>query len=93
MLVFEIVHVAGLFLGLLAVGVTMLRHRGLPKWAGLLVLVGLVGTVAAPGRPMLAIAVALLVVGLGAAAGRMGGFADGEPSGVHASRRKHNSMA
>ena len=74
LIVFEIVHVVGLFLGLLVVGVAMLRHRGLPRWAGALVLVGMVGTAAAPGRAGLASALALLVVGLGVAAVRLGLF-------------------
>lgn len=72
LLVFETVHVAGLFLGLLVVSVAMLRHRSLPRWAGVLVLVGLIGLVAAPGRPLLAVSMALLVVGLGVAAVRLG---------------------
>lgn len=70
LLVFETVHIAGLFLGLLVLGVAMLRHRDLPRWAGVLVLVGMVGMMAAPGRALLALAVGLLVAGLGAAAVR-----------------------
>ena len=80
LLVFETVHVAGLFLGLLVVGVAMLRHRDLPRWAGALVLVAMVGMFAAPGRALLALAAALLVVGLGVAAVRVGRLAEDEPS-------------
>ncbi len=72
LLVFETVHIVGLFLGLLVAGVAMLRLRDVPRWAGVLVLVGLVGLLAAPGRPLLAVSASLLVVGLGAVAARMG---------------------
>lgn len=67
---FEVIHIAGLFLGLLLVGVAMLRHGRLPRWAGVLVLVGTVGMVAAPAGVLLGLAVALLTVGLGGAAVR-----------------------
>lgn len=81
LLVLETVHVAGLFLGLLVVGGAMLQHRDLPRWAGVLVLVGMVGMVAAPGRPLLAVAAALLAVGLGVAAVRVGRLAEDELNG------------
>ena len=80
-LVFETIHVAGLVLGLVLVGVAMIRHGGLPRWAGALVIAGTVGLVAAPGRAALAVAVGLLVVGLGVAAtlaGRSTGTADSD---------------
>lgn len=67
-LVFETIHVVGLVLGLLLLGVAMLRHRDLPRWAGAFVVAGTVGLAVAPGRAFLAAAVALLVVGLGMAA-------------------------
>lgn len=78
LLVFETVHIGGLFVGLVVVGIAMLRHRGLPRWAGALVMVGMVGLLAAPGGPALAAAVALLVVGLGVAALRLSGLAGSE---------------
>lgn len=81
LLVLETVHVAGLFLGLLMVGGAMLRHRDLPRWAGVLVLVGMVGMVAAPGRPLLAVAAILLVAGLGVAAVRVGRLSEDELNG------------
>lgn len=68
LLALETVHAAGLILGLSVVGVAMLRRRDLPRWAGALVLVGVVGIVTAPGGPLLAVAAALLVGGLGVAA-------------------------
>lgn len=92
-LVFEIVHIAGLFLGLLVVGVLMLRHRRLPRWAGALVLVGLAGMVAAPSGPPLAAAAALLVTGLGAAAVRVGHPAEDELYGESEARKTASSKS
>lgn len=68
---FEVIHVAGLFVGLLIVGVAMLRRRDLPRWTGALVLIGTVGLVAAPAGLVLALPVALLTLGLGGAAARV----------------------
>lgn len=79
LLVFETVHVVGLFLGLFVVGVAMLRHRDLPRWAGLLVLVGVVGLMAAPGRPVLAAAAALVVIGFTVAAAKVARLPELEP--------------
>ncbi|MGB7818247.1 MAG: hypothetical protein WBL35_05845 [Ornithinibacter sp.] len=62
-LLFETVHIAGLFLGLLVVGAAMLRHPALPRAAGALVLTGTIALVAAPAGPLLAGATALLVAG------------------------------
>lgn len=69
---FEVIHIAGLFLGLLLVGVAMLRHRDLPHWAGVLVLIGTVGLVVAPAGILLALPITLLTLGLGAAAAQAG---------------------
>lgn len=89
---FEIIHIVGLFLGLLIVGVAMLRHRDLPRWAGVLVLVGTVGLVAAPSGILLALPIALLTVGLGSAAalaghilrpGRLGDDVGGDLAQLH----------
>lgn len=69
---FEVIHIAGLFLGLLLVGVVMLRHRDFPRWAGILVLIGTVGLVVAPAGILLALPITLLTLGLGSAAAQAG---------------------
>lgn len=71
LLAFEVVHVVGLFVGLLLVGVVMLRGRVTPRWAGVLVLAGMVGMLGAPGRAVLTIAVVALVAGFAGAAARL----------------------
>lgn len=87
LLVFEAVHIAGLFVGLVIVGIAMLRHPGLPRWAGALVIGGMITMVAAPSGPLLAVAAALLVVGLTIAAVKMGRLAQhartGDPEGAN----------
>ena len=70
---FEVIHIAGLFLGLLLVGVVTLRNRDLPRWVGILVLSGTVGLVVAPAGILLALPITLLTLGLGGAAVRAGG--------------------
>lgn len=77
-IMFEVIHIAGLFLGLLLVGVAMLRHRTLPRWAGVLVLVGTLSMAVAPAGLLLALPVALLTLGLGCAAAQAGRAADDE---------------
>lgn len=83
-LVFETVHIVGLFLGLLLVGVAMLRHAALPRWAGALVLLGTLGLVVAPAGLLLALPVALLAVGLGVAAFQVARTGDDSASVIRA---------
>lgn len=77
LMAFEAIHIAGLVLGLITVGVVMLRSSDLPRWAGVLVLIGTVGMVVAPAGILLALTVALLTVGLGAVAARHAGLPGG----------------
>lgn len=78
LIVFEAIHIAGLFLGLLLVGVVMLRHRNLPRWSGVLVLIGTVGLVVPPAGILLALPIMILTLGLGAAAAQASGAGHSE---------------
>jgi hypothetical protein len=71
LLVFEAVHIAGLFLGLVVLGVAMLRHDQLPRLAGALVILGILAVAVVPPGPLLAAAAVLLVAGLSVAAGQL----------------------
>jgi hypothetical protein len=64
-IVFEIVHVAGLFAGLLIVGGVLLRTRPVPIWAAAALLLGVLGLLAAPTVMLQAVATSVLAVGLG----------------------------
>ncbi len=68
---FEIVHVVGLFLGLLVVAAALFRTRLVPVWASLAVVFALVGLVATPYQVVQAAAMALLTLGLGTAGARL----------------------
>jgi hypothetical protein len=75
---FEIVHICGLYLGLLLVAIALVRSRVVPLWSAWLLLLGMVGLFAAP-HPLVDVAsVACLVAGLGAVAVRVGNMSQRE---------------
>jgi hypothetical protein len=77
-LAFEVVHVVGLFGGLLVLALGLLRARIAPVWTPVVLLVALAGLLAAPHRIVETVAMALLVVAFGALAGRLLRMGDDE---------------
>lgn len=75
---FETVHVVGLFIGLLVVGVAMLRSRVVSKPVAIAVIAALVGLIVNLHPAMEAVSTALLVLGLGAAGLRILRLSDEE---------------
>ena len=78
LMVFEIVHVAGLFAGLLVVAVALLRSRLVPAWAPACIVVGLIALLAVPQQAVQTAAMALVTVALGAVALHVLRLSDGE---------------
>jgi hypothetical protein len=70
-LILEIVHVVGLFGGLLLAAVGLLRTHAVAPWAVIALVVGLLGSMAATGDAVIAVAGALLTIGLGSAGARL----------------------
>lgn len=75
---FETVHVVGLFIGLLVVGVALLRSRIVPRLAAGTLIAALVGLIINLHPAMEAVSTAMLVVALGATAVRVLRLSDEE---------------
>jgi hypothetical protein len=61
-----IVHIVGMFGGLLLVAIGLLRARVVAAWAPVALIIGVLGFVAAPGKAGITVAGALLLAGLAA---------------------------
>lgn len=78
LIAFEVLHVVGLFVGLLVVAVALFRTRLVPPWAAAGILLGLVTLVAAPQQAVQTAAMAVVTVALGAVAVRVARMTDDE---------------
>lgn len=77
-IVFEAVHVIGLFIGMLVVAVALLRRRTVPVWVPAALILAFVGLLAAPNRVVEMSAMGLMVLGLGMAGARLLRMSDHE---------------
>ena len=78
LLAFEVLHVVGLFAGLLVVAVALFRSRIVPPWAAAGIGVGLVALLAAPQQAVQAAAMALVTIAVGVVAVRVARMTDVE---------------
>lgn len=93
-LVFESVHVVGLFAGLLVVAVALVRTRALPVWMPSVLVIALAGLLAAPHRAVQTAALAVLVAGFAGIAARVLRMSEDEwADGVAAARTPGTAQA